>query len=64
MSPENRITRLETWRDGFVPQYEEEKKTRADTTTDHETRLRRIEKALYIGFGALGALEIFLKLTH
>ncbi len=64
MSPVERLTALEDWRQLLRDERERERVAQADTNKDHETRLRRIERNMYIGMGLVMALDVILKFAH
>jgi len=55
MTSEERLTRIEVWREDYVPEQRAKNE-------DVEQRLRRCEKAIYGCSGALGVLMFLLKL--
>lgn len=75
LSAENRLTLVEkeilvinTQLGRIVSDIESEKATRARVSASHtsslealEKRLRIVEKSIWIGFGALAAIQVFLK---
>lgn len=55
-----RVTVLEVRVNRIVADIESEKGTRARANAEHDVRLRAVERAMYVGIGAIALLQIGL----
>lgn len=62
MTPTDRLTALETWRQEFALRHRQEREQQQQTNLDVEQRMRRLERALYICTGLGMALQVGIRI--
>ena len=60
-SNEARLTRIEAWREALQDDIGRDREEAKTYRMDVEQRLRRLERALYTGFGGLAVLQLVFK---